>query len=77
VDERGRARSGQRRDPYDAPTLRASLVARHALDTVVNVIRALSADDAALAVLALLGRDGDEPAGARALAASDALTHAA
>jgi hypothetical protein len=77
VDERGRARSGQRRDPYDAPTLRASLVARHALDTVVNVIRALSPDDAALAVLALLGRDGDEPAGARALVASDALTHAA
>ena len=77
VDERGRARSGRRVDPYDAPTLRASLVARHALDTMVNLIRALSPDDAARAVLALLGHDTNATTDAHAVAAGDALTHAA
>jgi hypothetical protein len=74
VDERGRARRGERRDPYDAPTLRGSLVARHALDTLVNVVAALPPDDAALAVSALLGEPSDRAAGE---AAAERPTHVA
>jgi single-stranded-DNA-specific exonuclease len=60
LDERGLARRGQRRDPYDAPSLRAALVARYALETLVNLLRTLPPDDAAEAILALL--EGGEPA---------------
>jgi single-stranded-DNA-specific exonuclease len=74
LDDRGRARRGQRRDPYDAPTLRASLVARYALDTVVNVVRALPGEDAARAILALVGSGG---AGAVHAASRDAAPDAA
>lgn len=65
LDERGRARRAQRRDPYDAATLRASLVARHALDTLVNVIRCLGRDDAARAIAALVAPSGADGGDAR------------
>jgi hypothetical protein len=55
LDERGLARRGQRRDPYAAPSLRASLLARHALDSLVNLLRSLPPDDAAEAIAALVG----------------------
>jgi single-stranded-DNA-specific exonuclease len=70
IDARGRARSGQRRDPYDAPTLRASLVARHALDTLVNALRALAPDDAARAITALVDVPATPSDAARLVTAS-------
>jgi len=55
VDERGRARAGRRVDPYTAPTLLASLIARYALETLATLLETLPAADAARAVEALVG----------------------
>ncbi len=56
LDERGRARAGLRVDPYDSPSLRAALVARHALESLATFIEALPPEEAARAVADLLGK---------------------
>lgn len=53
LDERGRARAGRQVDPYDAPSLRRSMVVRHALDTLAALLETLSPSDARHAVAAL------------------------
>ena len=54
LDERGRARAGRRVEPFDAPTLRVAMVARHALESLASLLEALPPDDAATAVRLLL-----------------------
>ena len=64
LDARGRVRAGRRVDPYEAPTLRAAMVARHALESLATLLESLPADDAVIAVQMLLATDtgrGAEP----------------
>lgn len=62
IDARGRARVGRRVDPYDAPTLRAAVVARHALESLATLLESLPPEDAATAVRALLAPVAARPA---------------
>ncbi len=62
IDARGRARAGRRVDPYDAPTLRAAVVARHALESLATLLESLPPDDAVTAVRALLAPAAETPA---------------
>ena len=50
VDERGRARVGRRVEPLSAPTLRAALVIRHALESAASLLEALPPEEAAAAL---------------------------
>lgn len=55
LDERGRARSGRRVEPYDAPSLRRWAVTRHALETLATLLETLEGDALWTAVEALAG----------------------
>lgn len=55
LDERGRARSGRRVDPFDAPSLRRWAVTRHALETLANLLETLQGDELWRAIEALAG----------------------
>ena len=55
LDERGRARSGRRVDPYDAPSLRRWAVTRHALETFASLLETLQGDELWRAIEALAG----------------------
>jgi len=63
LDDRGRARVGRRVDPYASPTLRAALLARHALESLATLLGALPREDAERAIAGLLGPSlASEPA---------------
>lgn len=55
VDERGHARAGARRDPYESPTLVAGLLQRYRLETFLNAYRHLDEDGFATTVATLFG----------------------
>ncbi len=57
VDERGHARAGARRDPYESPTLVAGLLQRYRLETFLNAYRHLDEDGFAATVATLFGVD--------------------
>jgi single-stranded-DNA-specific exonuclease len=56
VDERGHARAGARRDPYESPTLVAGLLQRYRLETFLNAYRHLDEEGFAATVATLFGR---------------------
>ena len=62
LDARGRARTGQRRDPYESETLVAGLLQRYRLETFLNAYRQLDDRGFARTVAALYGPSPVRPA---------------